>query len=525
MNKKLIYLLLIIPFFAIGQSSTGMEMEADYGFRNLSPQTVTNPLYWGTMGSDGTMGRMAYYRPAYGDTGVLTFAGLTTNSSTTINIGACTGWIQDNETNPTSPVSIYVNYAGATNVTVTTVGSGLSSYVMLSSSGVISFQNTFPTSAERKAKLWLGKVGHPTGTITTVGNEPDFITSPLAQYRDLAQAFGYVNNGVFPYANGANLNINITQGTIFGDGINFVTSKTNPDYVTMGPNTAATFMYRTQNGGSTGGVTLIDPTKYDNAGTITTVPSNNNATIQYIYAVPPLGFIIQYGQTVYATFNDAIAAVGKDATVVYPNLINNATLIGVLVTTKDATALNNTAKSLFFRADKLGQLGGATAGTSTATQQTSYNNSTVPQITVTDALGAATFRSGRSVNTSTVVEVQNIAGTTTWSVDGNGNVANNPLITITTSVSITTATTDSSGRTQNGRHVVIDNGVNAINLTCNGGVTTSYGKVGTGAITFVQGSGRTLVQLNGTAILNGAVGSTATLWSNGTTDYLAITNY
>jgi len=112
-----------------------------------------------------------------------------------------------------------------------------------------------------------------------------------------------------------------------------------------------------------------------------------------------------------------------------------------------------------------------------------------------------------------------------------GNVTSNAIdtnttkITITTSVSITTATLDANGIRQDGRHVVISNGVNAINLTCNGGVTASYGKVGAGAITFVQGSGRTLVQMSGTSILNGAVGSTATLWSNGTTDYLAITNY
>jgi len=72
---------------------------------------------------------------------------------------------------------------------------------------------------------------------------------------------------------------------------------------------------------------------------------------------------------------------------------------------------------------------------------------------------------------------------------------------------------------------VIDNGVNVINLTCNGGVTASYGKIGTGAITFVQGSGRTLVLLSGTAVFNGIAGSTATLWSNGTTDYLSIINY
>jgi hypothetical protein len=126
------------------------------------------------------------------------------------------------------------------------------------------------------------------------------------------------------------------------------------------------------------------------------------------------------------------------------------------------------------------------------------------------------------------ITVQDFVGTGTRQIvtDASGNLsATNVKITITTSTSITTATTDANSVGQDGHHVIIDNGVNVINLTCNGGVTTSYGKVGTGAITFVQGSGRTLVQLSGTAVFNGIAGSTATLWSNGTTDYLSINNY
>lgn len=110
--------------------------------------------------------------------------------------------------------------------------------------------------------------------------------------------------------------------------------------------------------------------------------------------------------------------------------------------------------------------------------------------------------------------------------DGSVNIFP-PTIVITTSVSITTATTGTFSAVsygQNGKNVIIDNGVNAINLTCNGSVTASYLKHGTGAITFVQGSGRTLVTPTGTAILNGTQGSTATITSIGTTDYLLISN-
>jgi hypothetical protein len=489
------------------------------------------------------------WRTAQADTGVLTFECMTPNSGTTIDIGAVTGYIVDNETTPGVPAHIYVSYAGATGVVVTTVGSGLGSYVLLDDTGAIHFQNTFPTSAERKAKIWLGKVGHPDGTITTVINEPDYITSPQALTRDLFQGFGYINNGVFPYANGANLNMNVAGGVIIGDGINFVTSRESPNAISMGPNIATSFFYRTQTGGATGLVTAISPGFYDVAGTVTAVGGGAGAsTIQYIWAIPGVGYIVTYGQTVYTSLVDAISAVGKEDIVIYPNLANNTILIGALAVNKTATALNNTAQARFFRANKLGEIGGATAGTSVTTLQAAYNNSVQPQISPDDTLGAFQLKNGRASNTSAVFEVKNIASSLTASITGDGTftgigfvkaggistdmlMANGTvksdltLITITSSISITTATTDSNGVGQDGRHVVIENGANAINLTCNGGVTTSYGKAGTAAITFIQGSGRTLVQLSGTAVLSGIAGSKASVWSNGTTDYLEILNY
>lgn len=105
-------------------------------------------------------------------------------------------------------------------------------------------------------------------------------------------------------------------------------------------------------------------------------------------------------------------------------------------------------------------------------------------------------------------------------------VAEPSQITIITSVSITTGTTDIAGKSQKGKNVIIANGINAINITVNGGTdfSSSYLKAGTGTITFVQGSGRTLVLVDSTVLLNGVVGSTATISSVGTTDYLRISN-
>ena len=110
--------------------------------------------------------------------------------------------------------------------------------------------------------------------------------------------------------------------------------------------------------------------------------------------------------------------------------------------------------------------------------------------------------------------------------DGSTSSSEPSQITITTSVSITTDTLDANSKKQIGKNVVINNGSSAINITVNGGTdfSASYLKIGTGAITFVQGSGRTLVQVDGSALFNGVPGSTATISSVGTVDYLRISN-
>jgi len=79
------------------------------------------------------------------------------------------------------------------------------------------------------------------------------------------------------------------------------------------------------------------------------------------------------------------------------------------------------------------------------------------------------------------------------------------------------------------RNTKIANSTNAINLTVqttsNADFVASYTKIGSATITFVAGSGATLVQLSGTAAMTGSAGSTACLTRNGNTYYLQITNY
>ena len=101
-------------------------------------------------------------------------------------------------------------------------------------------------------------------------------------------------------------------------------------------------------------------------------------------------------------------------------------------------------------------------------------------------------------------------------------------IIIATSSNITTSTTNLNGYGQHGRNTIIDNGSTPISLTCltasNSFFVSSYTKLGSAPISFVAGSGVTLVQVDGTHVLNGITGSTACLTRNSNTYYLQISN-
>ena len=88
----------------------------------------------------------------------------------------------------------------------------------------------------------------------------------------------------------------------------------------------------------------------------------------------------------------------------------------------------------------------------------------------------------------------------------------------------TNATLTDAGYSQAGKVIRIDNGANVINYTVNAGITASFVKGGTGAITFVQGAGRALIGANDTLVFNGAVNSKASIVSFGTSDILYIDN-
>jgi hypothetical protein len=354
-------------------------------------------------------------------TGVFEFTGLTIASPTTFTVAPVKGWIVDDTTNPLSPQLYYVTYSGGTH-TATYVTTATETWVYLTSGGTISQSNIELTEQQRRQNIFLGKLGHANKTnIINAFNQPDFVLSPLSQLRDMFTPINLINGGVYASPNGVNLSFNTSAGYLYGLGINFASSTLNPNTIYVSGNSPTTFQYRTQTGGTTSNVTVIDPTKYDVGGVVTSI-SGTKATNQRIYLVQNGIFRVQYGQTEYSNLTQAIEGIATEQFNTFSNFTNNGILIGVLSVLSTATNLSDTSKARFFFTSKFGETVGAAGGVSTTTLQQAYNNSVNPEITTDSTLGALSIKNGtgNADNVTSLIEFLNTSGGVTAFVRADG---------------------------------------------------------------------------------------------------------
>ena len=533
--------------------------------------------------------------------------------------------------NPTVTIK---TYAGLNGITPNYLLTSNASYIALDINGNI-IQSASPfTNSDRRTLAIVGAVIHSNHVNINVTNEIKApIVAAINQLHDFMKAVGFLNEEGNVYgSNGANLMINKSIGKIFGMGIN-ASNYLNPHELSIAAQTALTFRYRLRDGTEFADTTFINPNSYDNNGVLTATGAGNKWTIQHINLFQSGLTRIQYGQTIYTSFNNAVIGLPTDPFVTEQNIADNAVFRSYLIIKQgvtDISAAISGGDALFVPVDKFGNVigNGSVALTfssiigalgytpenvankainfsivndilypsvkatkdyvdSKVPQNYSkivYVNATTPTtatifdlnnppitndnslktdvnnlyigtdastwvyitspsgyITKTVTSGTSNFYlsgtvidSGGDKNTSierlgTVAGAQGTASNhfvTKAQLDLKEDKAEPSQISIITTTNITTATTDASGKSQKGKNVIISNGSSAINIVVNGGVdfVSSYVKQGTAPITFVQGSGRTLIQVDGTMVLNGIAGSTATISSFGNVDYLRISN-
>ena len=367
-------------------------------------------------------------------TGVTKFGGLTINVDTTkFNVGLVEGWFVNNHANTNIPTKVFKSFPPTTANSVPGIAIQNASYLGIDINGTLQFSATPFNQASQRDVCVLGVLVHSNRVvINAINNQPVVAIDNGAQLSDLIEGIGFFNiSGNVFSANGANLSINKSLGSVFKQGSNFINSNKNPHTLTLPALIApSNIRYRTQSGVETGNTSVISPNFWDDAGVVTAM-TGTRWSIQRICVFQSNLVRIQYGQATYGNLSEAVQATSTEAFIIEQNILENGLFRGLLIVRRNATDLTDASRALFIEASKFGSDSGL-GGLSVTNLQQAYNNSIAPEITTNTTLGALTIKRGSTLDTDTVLETQNGTGTITASIDGNGQILGSNLSGINT---------------------------------------------------------------------------------------------
>lgn len=297
-----------------------------------------------------------------GSSGVLTGGVLSTGAGAAqYSISDGTGIIVDIDGTTTS-----VSWSGKTNITPTNIATNLLTWVAIDSGGNVVESVTPWTPAQCRDYVCLGVVVHvDLANVDAVNNEQQVAYNPISAVYDLAGAIGFINiNGNVFSANGANLTLNKSAGTMWVKGSNYNNDPDNPHRKTLNGLTGLTFQYRYSDGSNGATGTNVDPNNLDDGAGGLTAVSNNHWSIQRIYSFVSNNVKIQRGVEEFASLQSAIDGLQAEAYVTEQSIRDNGLLRGWLIVKKNATVLNG-SEAYFIEASKFGDIGGASGGTTT----------------------------------------------------------------------------------------------------------------------------------------------------------------
>jgi len=301
-------------------------------------------------------------------TGLIDGGNVTINGgdNTKFDIAAGKGMFVDNFTDPLNPVRKVVSWSAFVAQTVTDIGTQQGTEVGLdlsSGTAVIVQQADRFSVAQTRVIVSLGFLIHPTGVLQSIFPEYSFALDIQKNIMDLSRFIRIINvsdNNFGP--NGANLQIDKSAGETFNLGLNYPVSKQDPNNMIDPSLIGASWFYLFQDG--VGGFsflpaqTLINPAQYDDgSGTLASV-GMNNFTIQRIWFFTiSNGVVIQFGQTVFPTFNDAVQAINTETVVFGPNLEDGFRCWLVMKgNTTDLTAAVAAGDAIFINAGRFGDV-------------------------------------------------------------------------------------------------------------------------------------------------------------------------
>jgi len=303
----------------------------------------------------------------------------TANGSTTFSITSGSGLIVSYNAALGSdpyPTINFVSWPAYVSSSLTYVTSSLLTYIGINPSGGI-IQQTSPFTLSADANfITIGRVLHQSGSVTN-----GTTTQPIVAYGtnhwqdDFTRAFGplKVSGHILAASSSAGvgtLGLTKTAGDSYVIGKNYATDPNNPNNITSATDTAVTVskIYRAYVSGSTlkldtgvgnAGFTTINPTVYNNNGTLTAVGAN--ASIQRVYWYPnsvSRSYTVYYGSQTYAdppgsgqnALDNAQQNIASEPFTEGENTAGAAILVGYILALGTATDLTNPAQARIIQA-------------------------------------------------------------------------------------------------------------------------------------------------------------------------------
>lgn len=341
----------------VDNTAAAVTASSETRYVNVTGDTMTGPL--ALAGGSFDVSDLQEALSSVLSTGTIRGGEMNIADNTSVAISGLVGYIVDTITDPANPT---VTRVETNNQTVELTGGSLTrsaTFWRLTSAGEIVQQAVKPTNSERRTSIYLGATVYDTvaGELVVCQTLPDILSRPVNQFGDLVNALGpFKVTGLVVSPNGANLSMNHSAGTLFTQAWNHYDGPAltnDPHTLTLPAQTPFSFrrILRAPGVSTPPLVTTVDPANYDLNGTLTAVGGGaSSSTIQRLWCFGANdnedNHVVQYGQQVYSSLANAVAAVGAGTFVPHP-ITDDATLIGYLCVIRTATNLSDPAQAVF----------------------------------------------------------------------------------------------------------------------------------------------------------------------------------
>lgn len=414
---------LLRGFLAIKQGATDLSDVNEAIFINASIFGRPNETYPGAVYKREILNSQS---TGLGDGGELSIT--PASSPATLDISAGYGVIVDNYTDPSNPTINEVRWPAFGPITPTDIATEPGTYVLIDPTGAIMQRpiSNPPTEEDKRNNIFLGFIGHSDNiNVINVFNYPVSIVSPVNQVEELAQAIGpFTTAGNLLSFTAAAITLNKSLGESFFFGGNFQVNAKIPSRISNAALNAPVLVYAKQDLVIGPSSANIDATQYDNAGTLTTIPTNNFTNARILLEPINNLLIFVYGQNVYGSLSAAKDSISTEPYSAPPILNEIAYELGILIYQEGVIDLTDPTDALFIPSSKFGSSGGGGGGGGgTSNLQTIYTNSPINPTMTTDATrGSLDIRTGSGSDTDKILVGQNTAGTETFSLQGDGDI-------------------------------------------------------------------------------------------------------